>query len=69
MFCEVHKSQCKKISALLLEYTIVEHCAVIQFLWSEEVNPSEIHRRMLTQYGENFIPIGGKVSECQNKCS
>jgi hypothetical protein len=41
--------------ALLLDCIIVEQRAVIRFLWSVGVKPSEIHRRMLAQYGENCI--------------
>jgi hypothetical protein len=41
--------------APLLDCTIVEHCAVIQFLWLEGVKPSKIHRRMSAQHRENYI--------------
>jgi len=43
------------MSAPLSDCTIVEQCAVIRFVWSEGLKPSEIHRRRLTQYWENFI--------------
>jgi len=43
------------MSVLLLGCVIVEQRAFIQFLWSEGVKPSEIHRRLLAQYGENCI--------------
>jgi hypothetical protein len=46
------------MSAPLLDHSIVEQHAVIQFLWSERVKPSKIHRRMLAQYGENCITQG-----------
>jgi hypothetical protein len=41
--------------AVLLDCTLVDQHAVIQFLWSEGIKSSKILRRMLAQYGENFI--------------
>jgi hypothetical protein len=41
--------------ASLLDCTIVEQYAVIQFLWLEGVKPSEIWRRMLAKYGKKSI--------------
>jgi len=38
-----------------------EACAVIQFLWSEGLKPSKIHRRM------EAVPLGGKVPKWQNE--
>jgi hypothetical protein len=35
--------------------TISEQRAVIRFLWAEWIKPSEIHRRMLVQYGDKCI--------------
>jgi hypothetical protein len=37
------------------------------------IKPSEIPRRMLAQYGENYyvkedVAMGGKILKCQNKC-
>jgi len=43
------------MSTLLLDFAIGEQCAVIQFLWSEGVKPSEVHRIMLAQHRENCI--------------
>jgi hypothetical protein len=43
------------MSALLLDCTIVEQCAVIRVLWSEGVKAPKIHRRMLAQYKEKCI--------------
>jgi len=43
------------MSAPLLDCTIVEQCALIQYLWSEGIKSSEIHRKLLAQYGENCI--------------
>jgi hypothetical protein len=40
------------MEAPLSECTISEQRAVIRFLWSEGIKPSEIHRRMLVQYGD-----------------
>jgi hypothetical protein len=37
------------------ECTISEQRAVIRFLWAEGIKPSEIHRRMLVQYGDKCI--------------
>jgi hypothetical protein len=58
--------------ALLSDCTIVEQCIVIQFLESEGVKSSHIHRRMLEQYEENYytkegVPMGTKVLKWQNK--
>jgi hypothetical protein len=39
----------------LYEFTINEQHAVIRFLWAEGIKPSEIHRRMLVQYGDKCI--------------
>jgi hypothetical protein len=39
----------------LYECTISEQHAVIIFLWAEGIKPSEIHRRMLVQYGGKCI--------------
>jgi hypothetical protein len=39
------------MEAPLSECTISEQCAVIRFLWVEEIKPTEIHRRMRVQYG------------------
>jgi hypothetical protein len=43
------------MEAPLSECTISEQRAVIRFLWAEGIKPSEIHRRMLVQYGDKFI--------------
>jgi hypothetical protein len=43
------------MEAPLSECTISEKRAVIRFLWAEGIKPSEIHRRMLVQYGDNCI--------------
>jgi transposase len=40
------------MEALLSECTISEQRAVITFLWAEGIKPSEIHKRMLVQYGD-----------------
>jgi len=42
------------MSAPLLDCSIVEQHAVIQFVWSEREKTSEIHRRMLVQYGKKL---------------
>jgi hypothetical protein len=47
--------QCVNIEAPLYECTISEQHAVIRFLWAEWIKPSEIHRRMLVQYGDKYI--------------
>jgi len=39
----------------LLDCTIVEQCALIQFLMSVGVKSSTIHRQKLVQYRENYI--------------
>jgi hypothetical protein len=39
----------------LSECTISEQHAVIRFLWAEGFKPSEIHRKMLVQYGDKCI--------------
>jgi hypothetical protein len=39
----------------LSECTISEERAVIRFVWTEGIKPSEIHRRMLAQYGDKYI--------------
>jgi len=41
------------MDSLLQDYTIEEQRGVVRFLWAEGVKPVEIHRRMLTQYGQN----------------
>jgi hypothetical protein len=38
------------MAASLSDCTIEEQCAVMRFLWAEEVKSAEIHRRMLAQY-------------------
>jgi len=43
------------MAAPLLQCTQEELCAVIRFLWSAGVKISEIHRRMLLQYGDNCL--------------
>jgi hypothetical protein len=43
------------MEAPLSECTISEKRAVIRFLWAEGIKPSEIHRRMLVQYGDKCI--------------
>jgi hypothetical protein len=43
------------MEAPLSECTISEQHAVIRFLWAEGIKPSEIHRRMLVQYGDECI--------------
>jgi len=35
--------------------TIGEQRGVVRFLWAEGVKPVEIHRRMLTQYGQSTM--------------
>jgi hypothetical protein len=40
------------MEAPLSECTISEQHSVIRFLWAEGIKPSEIHRRMLVQYGD-----------------
>ena len=37
----------------LQDCTIEEQRGVVRFLWTEGVKPVEIHRRMLTQYGQS----------------
>jgi hypothetical protein len=44
--------QCVNTEAPFSECTISEQRAVIRFLWAEGIKPSEIHRRMLVQYGD-----------------
>jgi hypothetical protein len=56
--CYVHCRSCYQsinMSTPLLDSTIAKQHAVIQFLWSEGVKPSKIHRRMLAQHRENYI--------------
>jgi hypothetical protein len=56
--CYVQLSSCRHIINMwvqLFDCTIVEQCVVIWFLWSEGIRPSEIHWRMLGQYGEDCI--------------
>jgi hypothetical protein len=43
------------MEAPLSECTISEQRAVIRFLWAEGIKPSDIHRRMLVQYGDKCI--------------
>jgi hypothetical protein len=43
------------MEAPLSECTISEERAVVRFLWTEGIKPSEIHRRMLAQYGDKYI--------------
>jgi len=35
--------------------TIEEQRGVVRFLWAEGAEPVEIHRRMLTQYGQSTM--------------
>jgi hypothetical protein len=39
------------MAAPLSDCTIEDQRAVVRFLWAERVKSSEIHRRMLAQYG------------------
>jgi hypothetical protein len=39
----------------LLQCTKEEQRVVIRFLWSEEVRPAQIHRRMLLQYDNSCL--------------
>jgi len=43
------------MDAPLLDCTIEEQRGVVRFLWAEGVKPVEIHRRMLTQYGQSTM--------------
>jgi hypothetical protein len=47
--------QCVNMDAPISKCTISERRAVMRFLWSEEIKPSGIHRRMLVQYGDKCI--------------
>jgi len=39
----------------LQDCTIEEQRGVVRFLWAEGVKPVEIHRRMLSQYGQSTM--------------
>ena len=43
------------MDALLQDCTIEEQRGVVRFLWEEGVKPVEIHRRMLSQYGQSTM--------------
>jgi len=43
------------MDAPLQDCTIEEQRGVVRFLWAEGAKPVEIHRRMLTQYGQSSM--------------
>ena len=43
------------MDASLQDCTIEEQRGVVRFLWAERLKPVEIHRRILTQYGQSTM--------------
>jgi len=46
------------VAAPLSTCTVAEQRSFINFLWSEDVKPSEIYRRMKVQYGDSCLSQG-----------
>jgi len=45
----------KNMDSPMQDCTIEEQRGLVQFLWAEGVKPVEIHRRMLTEYGQSTM--------------